>query len=719
MRALRSRRSPRARRAEQEETRRPTARSFAPGPDDPSARATSCGGRATKGARDGITHLARPRGVPARERRGQADLRRPVPDREPEDARRARSSPSASTSSRSPTATATTSATRSRSRRRSRTRRSSPGRAARAGSARRARTSATAAGAEQGRHAGDRRDPLHARERLPLLERATTASTSARRAGIVIRLEGGRADLLRRRHLRVRRHGADRAGSTRPTTRCCRSATTSRWARARRRSRSSCSATRLRPLPLGHVPAADRDAGRSSRAEAPSATVHELEPGDTIARCVLIVATYSIAACDLDAGQWGVATQSKFLAVGSVVPVGASPASARSRRRPTRTRATGPTGCALLAEGLAAAEVVERLTAADDGRDHRQLGVVDARGRQRDLHRQRVHGLGRRRRRAVLRRSGEHPRLRATPSTRSPTAFAALGGPAARRAAARLPRGRPGRRRRPARPAVGGAARRRARRRLRRPLRQRSSTSASTTTRRRSRSSRGSTGSTRRSSARRRASEWLEVDEALAAELRRAARAARLRRRPRGRASASGPAARTSRSASTAIERIDPVVLEELRRAMTATRLGGRPRSTSSTRSRCSRGSSGTRSGGGSASAPSAINAYTSERGRAAGGRGARRDRRRRRRPRGALRRRLAAARPSRSAARRSTRPPGTLVFIADPTLRREGDRRGGGDARARDRRRARRAPTRSRRGSRTSPRCRASGPSAGTRRSR
>jgi len=33
-----------------------------------------------------------------------------------------------------------------------------------------------------------------------------------------------------------------------------------------------------------------------------------------------IVATYSIAACDLEAGQWGVATQSKFLAVGSVVP---------------------------------------------------------------------------------------------------------------------------------------------------------------------------------------------------------------------------------------------------------------------------------------------------------------------------------------------------------------------------------------------------------------
>ena len=32
-----------------------------------------------------------------------------------------------------------------------------------------------------------------------------------------------------------------------------------------------------------------------------------------------LVTTYSIAACDLEAGEWGVAVQSKFLAVGSVV----------------------------------------------------------------------------------------------------------------------------------------------------------------------------------------------------------------------------------------------------------------------------------------------------------------------------------------------------------------------------------------------------------------
>jgi uncharacterized Ntn-hydrolase superfamily protein len=91
------------------------------------------------------------------------------------------------------------------------------------------------------------------------------------------------------------------------------------------------------------------------------------------------VATYSIAACDLDAGQWGVATQSKFLAVGSVVPwaepqVGAIATQAYANPR------YGPEGLRLLRDGLSAREVVDRLTAGDDGRDHRQLGIVDAAG---------------------------------------------------------------------------------------------------------------------------------------------------------------------------------------------------------------------------------------------------------------------------------------------------------------------------------------------------
>jgi uncharacterized Ntn-hydrolase superfamily protein len=41
----------------------------------------------------------------------------------------------------------------------------------------------------------------------------------------------------------------------------------------------------------------------------------------------------------------------------------------------------GPDGLALLRQGLSAEEVVKRLTEADDGRDQRQLGVVDAAGR--------------------------------------------------------------------------------------------------------------------------------------------------------------------------------------------------------------------------------------------------------------------------------------------------------------------------------------------------
>ena len=93
----------------------------------------------------------------------------------------------------------------------------------------------------------------------------------------------------------------------------------------------------------------------------------------------MIVATYSIAACDLDAAQWGVAAQSKFLAVGSVVPwaepdVGAVATQAYANPR------YGTEGLALLRDDVPAAEVVRRLTGADDGRDERQVGVVDRHG---------------------------------------------------------------------------------------------------------------------------------------------------------------------------------------------------------------------------------------------------------------------------------------------------------------------------------------------------
>jgi uncharacterized Ntn-hydrolase superfamily protein len=92
-----------------------------------------------------------------------------------------------------------------------------------------------------------------------------------------------------------------------------------------------------------------------------------------------LIATYSIVACDLEAQQWGVSVQSKFLSVGSVVPwaephIGAVATQAYANPR------YGPNGLQLLREGLSAQEVVERLTGEDEGRDHRQVGIVDGEG---------------------------------------------------------------------------------------------------------------------------------------------------------------------------------------------------------------------------------------------------------------------------------------------------------------------------------------------------
>jgi uncharacterized Ntn-hydrolase superfamily protein len=93
-----------------------------------------------------------------------------------------------------------------------------------------------------------------------------------------------------------------------------------------------------------------------------------------------IVATFSIVAFDPETDSLGVAVQSKFLAVGAVVPW------ARAGVGAVATQAManfnyGPRGLDLMAEGRTAEETVEALTSADEGRDHRQLGVVDARGR--------------------------------------------------------------------------------------------------------------------------------------------------------------------------------------------------------------------------------------------------------------------------------------------------------------------------------------------------
>jgi uncharacterized Ntn-hydrolase superfamily protein len=93
-----------------------------------------------------------------------------------------------------------------------------------------------------------------------------------------------------------------------------------------------------------------------------------------------LVATYSIVGCDLEARQWGVAVQSKFLAVGALCPFAEAEVGAVATQSYVNPR-YGPDGLALLREGLSAEEAVERLTSADEGRAQRQLGIVDSEGR--------------------------------------------------------------------------------------------------------------------------------------------------------------------------------------------------------------------------------------------------------------------------------------------------------------------------------------------------
>jgi uncharacterized Ntn-hydrolase superfamily protein len=91
------------------------------------------------------------------------------------------------------------------------------------------------------------------------------------------------------------------------------------------------------------------------------------------------LATYSIAACDLERREWGIAVQSKFLAAGAVVPWAEAEVGAVATQAYANPR-YGPDGLALLRAGCSAQKVVERLTAADPERTQRQVGAVDAAG---------------------------------------------------------------------------------------------------------------------------------------------------------------------------------------------------------------------------------------------------------------------------------------------------------------------------------------------------
>jgi len=92
------------------------------------------------------------------------------------------------------------------------------------------------------------------------------------------------------------------------------------------------------------------------------------------------VSTFSIVALDPETGDLGVATQSKFLAVGAVVPWARAGVGAVATQSWANT-AYGPEGLRLMAAGWTAEEVLNYLIATDHNPAQRQVLLVDAHGR--------------------------------------------------------------------------------------------------------------------------------------------------------------------------------------------------------------------------------------------------------------------------------------------------------------------------------------------------
>lgn len=90
--------------------------------------------------------------------------------------------------------------------------------------------------------------------------------------------------------------------------------------------------------------------------------------------------TWSIIARDEATGRVGIIVATKFFAVGAVVPnirTGGGAVATQAFVNPS----FGPRGLDLADKGMTASEIVATLTASDEGRDHRQLHVMDKSGR--------------------------------------------------------------------------------------------------------------------------------------------------------------------------------------------------------------------------------------------------------------------------------------------------------------------------------------------------
>jgi uncharacterized Ntn-hydrolase superfamily protein len=95
---------------------------------------------------------------------------------------------------------------------------------------------------------------------------------------------------------------------------------------------------------------------------------------------IALLATFSIVAADARSGQVGVAVQSKFPAVGAIVPAAKAGVGAVATQALANVAWQGE-ALRLLEQGVPAQEVVNRLVAADGAAaEDRQLGLVDAKG---------------------------------------------------------------------------------------------------------------------------------------------------------------------------------------------------------------------------------------------------------------------------------------------------------------------------------------------------
>ena len=89
--------------------------------------------------------------------------------------------------------------------------------------------------------------------------------------------------------------------------------------------------------------------------------------------------TFSIVARSDDGETWGVAVASKFLAVGAAVPAAVAQVGAIATQADANVAYKG-LALSHLDEGATASVALLRLLEEDEGRDHRQVGIVDVDG---------------------------------------------------------------------------------------------------------------------------------------------------------------------------------------------------------------------------------------------------------------------------------------------------------------------------------------------------